>query len=134
MNRRIEHLTSAIERGVREVLSRGLHDPRVQGLITVTGVKVLPDFSRAIVNISVMPAEKQELTFHGISAAANFIRREVGDLVETRELPKFEFRLDTSLKKQSTLLAAIDKAKSELKELPPEPEEGGTRESEAPQP
>jgi len=122
MNRRLEHLTAAIERGVREVLARGLHDPRVQGLITVTGVRVLSDLSRAIIDISVMPAEKQDLTFHGISGAAAYIRREVGELVSTRELPKFEFRLDTSLKKQATLLAAIDRAKSELKELPPTPE------------
>ncbi|MBL9001925.1 MAG: 30S ribosome-binding factor RbfA [Phycisphaerae bacterium] len=123
MNRRLEHLTSEIERGVREVLARGLHDPRVRGLITVTTVRVLPDFSRAVIGISVLPAEQQELTFHGISAAAAYIRREVGELVNTRELPKFEFQLDTSLKKQASLLAALDRAKSEFKDPPPAPPE-----------
>ncbi|MBS0196141.1 MAG: 30S ribosome-binding factor RbfA [Planctomycetes bacterium] len=118
MNRRVEHMTAAIERGVRQVLSRGLHDPRVQGLVTVTGVKVLPDFSKAVIDISVMPEEKQNLTFHGISDAASYIRREVGDLVEARQLPRFEFRLDTSLKKQAEILKAIERAKAEFKDDP----------------
>lgn len=124
MNRRAERLAAAIERGVREVLARGLHDPRVQGMITVTKVTVAPDLGRAVVDISVMPAEKQDLTFHAVSGAAAHIRREVGDLVESRELPEFVFRLDTSLKKQAQLLRALDRAKAELKPLPEPAAEG----------
>ncbi len=113
MSRRIEQLTSDIERGVRDVLARGLHDPRVSGLITVTKVRVLPDMSRALIDISVLPEEKQELTLHGIIAAASHIRRQVSDQVRARTLPDFVFRLDTRLKKEAAVLKDIEKIREQ---------------------
>jgi ribosome-binding factor A len=114
VSHRLEQLTAAIERGVREVMARGFSDPRIGGLITVTGVKVLPDLSRAIISVSVLPEEKQDLTFHGLASAAQYIRREVGKLVETRQLPQFEFVLDSSLKKQAAIFRELDKVKAEI--------------------
>lgn len=113
MSRRIDQLTSDIERGVRDVLAKGLHDPRVSGLITVTSVRVLPDMSRALIDISVLPADRQELTFHGIVAAAAHIRRQVSDQVRARVLPEFVFRLDTRLKKEAAVLKDIDKIREQ---------------------
>jgi ribosome-binding factor A len=126
--RKDAQLTSAIENAVREVLARGLNDPRVRGLITVTGVKVLTDHTKAIISISVYPEDRQNLTLHGIQSAATYIRREVGDRVQTRQLPEFEFRLDTRLKAQASVLTAIEQARADLEargvalapqELPP---------------
>lgn len=114
MNRRIEHLTASIERGVREVISRGFHDPRIGGLITVTGVKVTSDLVRATIRVSVFPIEKQVLTLHGLQDAARFIRREVGDLVSTRRLPEFVFEIDDSLKKEAAVLADLARVRDEL--------------------
>jgi ribosome-binding factor A len=113
VSHRLEQLTSAIDRGVREVIARGFSDPRIGGLITVTGVRVLPDLSLAKISISVLPEEKEELTFHGIASAAPFIRREVGKLVQTRQLPQFEFALDRSLKKQAAIFRELDKVRAE---------------------
>ncbi len=122
MSHRLEQLTSAIDRGVREVFSRGFSDPRIGGLITITGVRVLPDLSRAFVNVSVLPVEKEELTLHGLTAAAKHIRREVGDLVNTRTLPQLEFRLDRSIKKEASVLRDLDRVREDLKTRPPPPE------------
>lgn len=114
MSHRLEQLTSAIDRGVREVIARGFSDPRISGLITVTGVRVLPDLSQAIINISVLPAEKQDLTFHGLTSAAAFIRREVGDIINARTMPQLTFRLDTTLKKQAAIFQELDKVRQEI--------------------
>ena len=121
MSRRIEILTSDIERAVRDVLSRGLHDPRVGGLITVTSVKLLPDLSRVFIDVSVLPEEKQELAFHGIASAAAFIRREVGKVVRTRSLPEFIFRLDTKLKKEAAIIRELERVKDCLLYTSPSP-------------
>lgn len=126
MNRRAEQLASEVQRAVQEVLARGLNDPRVGGLITVTGVKVDDDRSVAIVSVSVLPEEKEELTLHGLKAAAAYVRRQVGELVRTRSLPPIEFRLDRSLKRQAAVirdLAKIDEERSG-RETPEEAERG----------
>lgn len=111
---KLERLAASIERAVRQVLSKGLADDRIRGLITVTGVKVLGDLSEAIISISVMPEERQDLTLHGLNSAAAHVRHEVGDLVETRALPKFRFKLDKSLKLQASVLAALEAARDDL--------------------
>ncbi len=113
MTRRLEQVASSIERAVREVFSRGFHDPRIAGLITITGVRVTGDLQTAYIGISVLPAEKQSLTLHALNDAAAHIRREAGDLIEARTLPRFEFRADDSLKKELGVLQALERAKSQ---------------------
>jgi ribosome-binding factor A len=112
MTRRLDQLTADVERGVRDVLARGLADPRVSGLITVTGVRILPDMSRAIIDISILPEDRQELTFHGVASAASWIRREVADVVRARTLPTFVFRLDTRMKKEAAIIRELDRARA----------------------
>lgn len=122
MSHRLEQVTSAIERGVREVFARGFSDPRISGLITITNVRVLPDLSQAIISVSVLPQEKAPLTLHGLSSAAKHIRREVGELVSTRTLPHFQFRLDDSLKKEAAILRELDRVREDLATRPPPPD------------
>lgn len=137
-SRKDAQLTSAIENAVREVLARGLNDPRVRGLITVTGVKVLPDHTKAIISVSVYPEDRQQLTLHGIQSAATYIRREVGDRVQTRQLPEFEFRLDTRLKAQASVLTALEQVRADLEArgvaASPEPGEETDAEQDHPTP
>jgi ribosome-binding factor A len=116
LSHRLEQLTSAIDRGVREVIARGFSDPRISGLITVTGVRVLPDLSQAIIAVSVLPQEKQDLTLHGLESAAPFIRREVGELVNARTMPQLSFKLDTSLKKQAAVLRDLDRVREQIEQ------------------
>jgi ribosome-binding factor A len=99
-----------LRRAVQQVISRGLNDPRVQGLISVTQVQVSDDLADATVLVSVMPAERAELTVHGLRHAARHIRTEVGRSVRMRRVPRLSFRLDESLKKESRIIAAINEA------------------------
>ncbi|MDX9912545.1 MAG: 30S ribosome-binding factor RbfA [Phycisphaerales bacterium] len=113
MSRRHERLESELTRAVQQVLSRGLNDPRIRGLITVTGVELFDEARRARVLISVLPAERQRATIAGLQAATPHIWREVASLVETRSLPSIEFALDDSLKKQARVLEALAKVREE---------------------
>lgn len=115
MTRRQEQLASVLREAVQEVLSRGLNDPRVSGLITVTGLDLSPDLEYANVRVSILPADRQQLSFHGIKAAGAYIRREVGEKVKNRKLPRFNFELDSSLKKQMGVIEALEHAKQEQK-------------------
>jgi ribosome-binding factor A len=128
MSTKQDQLSSAIDRALREVFSRGFNDPRISGLLTITGVKVTQDGRECFVDVSVLPAEKGNLSLHGLNAASPHIRREVGERVRVRTMPSLIFRLDETLKKQAKILAALDKVRQEMAEkgeLPlPEDESG----------
>ena len=113
MSRHTEQLASTIQRDLQNLLVRGLQDPRVKGLITVTGVRVTDDLTAAIVTVSVLPAEQQDLTMHGLRAAAGFLRRALGKTVQTRRLPPRQFQVAASLKRGAEVLAAIDRVRAE---------------------
>jgi len=110
---RTERLGATIQRAVQQVLARGLADPRVRGLVTVTSVSVTPDLKRADVLVSVMPAEDEALTLHGLRAASGYIRREVGKLVRIKTMPHLEFAVDEGLKRQAGVLEALRRVEAE---------------------
>ena len=62
MNHRAQQVVSLIRRAVQVVIGRGLHDPRVRGLISVTKVVMDDDLSQATVYVSVLPQEHAALT------------------------------------------------------------------------
>ncbi len=70
-------------------------------MISVTGVEISPDLARGMVSISVHPAEYELLTLKGLQAAGKHIRRAVAERIRIRRMPRLEFQLDSSLKKQA---------------------------------
>jgi len=114
MSTRIDRLTSSIEKGVQQRLARGLQDPRIRGLITVTKVEISGDGKLATIGISVLPAEHQRLTVHGLQSAARHIRRDVADTIRTRTMPELRFVEDDGLKKQAEVLATLAKVREEM--------------------
>jgi ribosome-binding factor A len=106
-----DQLASVILRAVQSVLSRGLNDPRVRGLVSVTSVHVSDDLANATIMVSVLPAEFEELSIHGLRHAARHIRSEIGKNVRMRRIPQLAFKLDKSLKKEAEIIAAIDNAR-----------------------
>jgi len=105
-----EQIASVLRRAVQTVLSRGLADPRVKGMVSVTEVKVSPDLRHATVMVSVLPEDVSKTTMKGLTAAAKHVRHLVSNEVQMRRVPELSFKLDQSLKKQAEVLAALDEA------------------------
>ncbi|MGE3108761.1 MAG: 30S ribosome-binding factor RbfA [Phycisphaerales bacterium] len=118
MSHRVEKVASTLRQAIQQVLARGLHDPRVAGLITITSVQVTHDLKNATVMVSVLPEEKQQTTYHGLRDAARHIRHEVGELVAMRSVPQLTFKLDKALKKEAQALAAIARISEERADKP----------------
>lgn len=104
---RTAQVANVIRAEVQQVLSRGLNDPRVRGLISVTRVDVTADLAEARVYVSILPAEHTELAMHGLKSAAGHVQREIAPSISMKRMPRLSFRLDESLKKQAELDAAI---------------------------
>jgi ribosome-binding factor A len=117
-SRRLEQIASLMHRNIQAVLARGLHDPRLRGLISITKVEVAPDLSEAAVHVSVLPAAGGEVAVHGLRHAAPRIRAEIGRLIEMRRMPRLVFHLDESIKRQAALEQALAPAAPAEEPLP----------------
>ncbi|MFN0010596.1 MAG: 30S ribosome-binding factor RbfA [Phycisphaerales bacterium] len=106
-------LASSLQRAVQELLIRGINDPRLVGIITVTGVEVASDLATATVLVSVMPEKSEAKVLGGLKHSAGFIRREVGNRIDTARLPTLSFRIDRSLKRQAGIIEALSKVAAE---------------------
>jgi ribosome-binding factor A len=100
-------IAGEIRRALQSELSRGLNDPRVQGMVSITEVTLAPDYSVARVQISVLPEDRAPLTLSGLRAGAGFLRRKVMDETRISRVPRLEFELDDRIKRQAALDAAI---------------------------
>ena len=104
---RIPRIEALLHREVAAVIQRGLGDPRMRGLVSVTHVKVGSDMRDATVYISVLPEEHENLTLQALKHASQHIRTEAGKRFAARLMPRLTFKLDHSIKEASALAAAI---------------------------
>src|SRR5690606_11618299 len=57
MSTRAEKVASLLKREVTQTIQRELSDPRIEGLVSITRVKVTDDLRDATVYVSVLPAQ-----------------------------------------------------------------------------
>lgn len=114
MSHRPAQVASTLHRAIQQVIDRGLSDPRIKGMVSVTDVKVSPDLSHAVVSVTISPEDKERVTLHGLHSAAGHIRRRAGDLVDMRRTPQLTFKIDRRIKRERRSLEAISLAVSEL--------------------
>lgn len=103
MRRRAQQIASTMQRELQKVIAKGFNDPRIRGLITVTKVEMTDDLKNAKAYISVMPAERAELTMHGIKAASKRIRRDVMERIHLKEMPALRFEYDHGMREQQVI-------------------------------
>lgn len=116
-----------MHRAVQEVFTRGLNDPRIRGMLTVTQVDVSSDTRDAVVHVSVLPAEYQAATMQGLRAATMRLQRLVNEQMDVRRPPHIRFQLDERIKKQAELLSAIRQAVGEEADEANEPQDATGR-------
>lgn len=110
MSIRTDQVSSVLQRAISQVLAKEISDPRIVGMVSITKVDVSPDMANAGVYVSILPAQYEKRTLAGLRHATTHIRNRVLKNVRLRQVPRLEFKLDTSLKKQAEVLADIGEA------------------------
>jgi ribosome-binding factor A len=105
------HRLARVSEVVREVAASTilfeLKDPRVKN-VTVTRAEVSADLQHAKVYVSLMGTEKeQNLTMHGLKAAAGFIQSKLAKRLTSRYVPHVTFVLDEGVKKSIEIARLI---------------------------
>lgn len=113
---RREIFAAELREQVQNLITRGLNDPRVQGMITVTRVDLAPDMSRASFWVSVLPEKNQAKVIAGLRHASKHFRHQLGEKIKNMRMPEIAFELDTGLKKQAAVIQALAKVAAEREE------------------
>jgi ribosome-binding factor A len=89
-------LEGEIRAALADLLRLEVKDPRLAD-VTISGIKLAADRSKAQVYFSLIgDAERERQAADGFTAAAPFMRRQLGRQMRMRVVPVLEFRRDTS--------------------------------------
>ncbi|MBZ2173832.1 30S ribosome-binding factor RbfA [Schnuerera sp. xch1] len=112
--KRVNRISEEVKRVVSELLQKGIKDPRINSMTSVTRVEVTNDLSYANIYVSVLGNEKaKEDTLEGLKSAKGFIRREIGNRIDLRHAPEPIFKLDESIEHSLYISKLIEKVKKE---------------------
>lgn len=109
MSVRIERVSEQVRAELARLLREETSDPRI-GLLTLTRVKVSPDFSTALVFWSPLDVDGETdvaAVEAGLASAAGFLRGRIGALLRLRRTPELSFRYDPSMAEGARVLSLI---------------------------
>jgi ribosome-binding factor A len=119
---RSERVAAAKREEIATFLANDVKDPRIVGLVTVTGVDVTRDLRHARVYVSVLGSDAERAaTFDGLAGVAAHLRGRVGRALRLRAAPEIEFRNDESIAHAAHIEQLLAQVRRDLPPQPPEP-------------
>ncbi len=108
--------TRKVESQIREIVGEevaSLSDPRIRGLVTVTGVRVSPDLANATVFYSVLSGESAEEAQQGLQSAAGRIQVSLGAQTRLKRTPRLRFEPDPVVEQATRIESALREVKAD---------------------
>ena len=102
-------MARVVAEAVSGIIENRLQDPRIEGLISVTEVKMTPDLKNAHVYLSIMgaPIASEKKIFSAIEHAGGYIQTLLGQHVVAKFCPHLSFYLDDRLKRGAEMMEII---------------------------
>lgn len=94
---RLNRIDEQLKKEISNIISFELKNPDATGLISVTKVKITPDFKYAKVYISLLNSKSKTKTLEAIKKSSGFIRSEIAKRVNLRITPELVFEEDNSM-------------------------------------
>ena len=111
---RHERVGEEIAHEINAMLAGELKDPRLEGSVIASEVRVQPDMKHARVFISVKgTTEEQTDAIRALEHAAGFIRHELVERLQLRRLPELHFALDLSEERVERIEQLLREVKKE---------------------
>lgn len=109
---RLNRINEELKKELSSVINYKLKNHNVTGMISVTRVKITPDFKYAKVYVSILNSKNVNKTMEGLKESSGFMRSEIAKTVNLRITPELVFELDDSLeygKKIDSILKELKK-------------------------
>ena len=103
---RIGRINEEIQRELAGLI-RGVKDPRVHGLVSITAVETTPDLRFSKIYVSVLDKSDVTEVVKGLKSAAGYLRRELGAALKLRYTPELQFVEDDSIGQGAHILSML---------------------------
>jgi ribosome-binding factor A len=114
---RKERLNERIKELIGDLVLSRLKDPRI-GFVTITSVRVAPDYTTAKVFFTVMGDETARAeTKKGLESAKSFLRKTVSRELKLRQAPELHFEYDETLDRAMRIDETIEEIRREKKDV-----------------
>lgn len=104
---RTRRVADMIKRELAHMLLEEAHDPRFS-LVTITGVELSRDYSRAKVFVALQEHEQGHDSLVALNKAAGFFRHRLSQSVKLRSVPQIRFVYDDSFRQAERVNDLID--------------------------
>lgn len=104
---RSQRVASQLQRELADLIRSELDDPRL-GWVTVDDVEVSRDLSLAKVYVSTLATDQIDSTLEVLSAAAPFLRHELGKRLHLRSIPVVRFCKDIAVERGRRINQLLD--------------------------
>ena len=115
-SRRADRVGEAIREEVARFLTEGAKDPRLVGLVTVTGVEVSRDLRHARVFVTILGSDSERAaSIDALESMKGHLRSRLAKTLRLRVAPELGFRLDDSVARAArieSLLAQVREKKA----------------------
>ena len=101
---RIGRINEEIQRELATLI-RTVKDPRVHGLVSITGVDTTSDLRYSKIYVSVLDKSDVSEVVKGLKSAGGYLRRELGAALKLRYTPELQFVEDDSIGQGAHILS-----------------------------
>lgn len=113
-NHRHERVAEEIAHEINAMLAGELKDPRLEGSVVASEVRVQSDMKHARVFISVKGTNQEQTdAIKALEHASGFIRHELMERLQLRRLPELHFTLDVSEERVERIEELLKEMKKE---------------------
>jgi len=107
---RADRVRKTLMKELSDILCRGVKDPRIEGVVSITDIELPSDFSLAKIYVSIYGSEaQQQQVMEALKDNAPKMRKEIGKRIRLRNTPELHFYLDNSLERGSKITELINK-------------------------
>jgi ribosome-binding factor A len=100
-----------MQRLLPELIRGEVKDPRVVGIVTITGVDVSADLAHARVFVTVLNGgDEVQATVDALNRSASFLRSRLSQMMTVRTVPALKFVFDASVERGVQLSRLIESA------------------------
>ncbi len=107
--KRTDRVAEMIQRKLAQIIPLEVKDPRLNGIVTISAVKVAADLAHAKVYFTVLNNDKK-LVESILNAAASYLRSALARSITLRTVPQLHFVYDESIEYGQRLSRLIDEA------------------------
>ena len=131
---RARRVADQMQRELSELIRLAIKDPRV-GMLTITEVEVTRDMDHAKVFFTTLGGKPDhDACLEGLQRASGFLRTQLSQRMQLRQVPKLSFVYDHSVERGVQLSQLIESAVAEDRTRNPDAADADTSGAEVPSP